>query len=374
MAQLPFPVGWNLTPSKIKALAAYTASLNCHRDQIIKLYPGAKERIDSTLLSLEQQIKPATLASNTRQRDITRAMLKERGLKFANHPDLRMRALYKAQSDPIATAYKSAPVRPDQFMESAEFEITVNRSLGMNIVTENFDCLGCHLVLDLKGDHECAKQGAWVKRHNALRDLGLELAREGLTETSGETTFNLLPECPHPKCKETLTPNKSHECKHHDGKTRKPLKTIYTADQVLTNGVIGLTSRKTLIDYTVKNEFLPTYLNDAAEQLGSAAAKGEKEKNDDFQHRVEKLNLDFLAVSCDSMGYLRPQGVEMFTYLIARRAVHKGMTFKESAALFWNKWSFTIHRENARNILTRYRSISYNLTQPIVTGPINLCT
>src|SRR5690349_7059218 len=102
---------------------------------------------------------------------------------------------------------------------------------------------------------------------------------------------------------------------HHDGKTRKPLKTIFTADQVLA-GVVG-PSRKTLIDYTVKNEFLPTYLNDAAEQLGSAAAKGEKEKNDDFKHRVEKLNLDFLAVSCDNMGYLRPQGVDLFNYLIA---------------------------------------------------------
>ena len=120
----------------------------------------------------------------------------------------------------------------------------------------------------------------------------------------------------------------------------------------------GLTIRRTLGDYTVKNEFLSTYRNKAAETLGAAAAIGEKEKNDDFKHRVEKIDHDFLAISCDSMGYLRPQGVTFFNYLIGQRAVHQGMSFNESASHFWHQWSFTIHRENARNILIRYKIIS----------------
>lgn len=138
-----------------------------------------------------------------------------------------------------------------------------------------------------------------------------------------------------------------------------PPKTTYRGDQ-FTDAVPGVTVRKTLVDFTVKNEFLPTYLPLAAQKLGAPAELGEKEKNDKFKRRVEKLGYDFLAVSCDSMGYVRPQGQDFFNHLIGQRAIHKGISFAESAALFWHKWSFLIHRENARNILTRYKTIICN--------------
>ncbi len=358
MAQLPFPVGWNLVPSKVKALAAYTASLNSHRDQIIRLYPESRLQIDSTLQKLKEQINsPVTLTAKTRQRDITQAILKKNAVKFAEHPDMRMRVLYKAQTDPHATAYKSSPVRPGLFFESDEFQVIVRRSLGMDLVPDQLKCAGCCDGLDTKGDHECAKMGAWVKRHNALRNLGFEVAREGFIDTRLEVTKQLLPECR--SCKMTLlSPNQTHKCPKPDDKNCKPLPLVYTADQVISNGVPGLTLRRTLGDYTVKNEFLGTYKHKAAETLGAAAAIGEKEKNDDFKHRVEKIDHDFLAISCDSMGYLRPQGVTFFNYLIGQRAIHKSMSFAESSTLFWHQWSFTIHRENARNILTRYKIIS----------------
>ena len=358
MAQLPFPVGWNLTPSKVKALAAYTASLNSHRDEIIRLSPGSKSQIDSTLKRLEEQINaPVTLTPSTRQRDITQAMLKKLAVHFAEHPDLRTRALYKSQSDPHATSYKSSPVRPGLFHESDLFQVIARRSLGMDLVTEPLQCPGCRAALDTKGDHECPQMAAWVRKHNAIRNLSSEIAREGFIETSLEVTKYLKPECR--ACQATLlSPTQPHDCTKPDAKNREPLKTTYDADQIVYNGVVGLTLRETLVDFTVKNEFLPTYLDLAAERLGAAAEKGEKEKNDDYKRRVEKINCDFLAISCDSMGYLRPQGVTFFNYFIAQRAIHKGMTFNESAALFWHKWSFTIHRENARNILLRYKIIS----------------
>jgi hypothetical protein len=227
----------------------------------------------------------------------------------------------------------------------------------MDLVPDQLKCAGCCDGLDTKGDHECAKMGAWVKRHNALRNLGFEVAREGFIDTRLEVTKQLLPECR--SCKMTLlSPNQTHKCPKPDDKNCKPLPLVYTADQVISNGVPGLTLRRTLGDYTVKNEFLGTYKHKAAETLGAAAAIGEKEKNDDFKHRVEKIDHDFLAISCDSMGYLRPQGVTFFNYLIGQRAIHKSMSFAESSTLFWHQWSFTIHRENARNILTRYKIIS----------------
>ena len=279
-------------------------------------------------------------------------MMKANALKFANHSNMRVRALYKSQCDPHAVAYKSAPVRPSLFFETDEFQITARRSLGMDIAKHRLRC-DCEQQLDPKADHECALNGAWVKRHNALRNLAHEVACEGFIESKLELTVTFPPECS--RCQETLSSEK-HNCKKPDEKSLKPSKQTYRGDQFI-DAVPGVTLRKTLVNFTVKNEFLPTYLPLSAEKLGAAAELGEKEKNDKFKRRVEKLGYDFLAVSCDSMGSLRPQGQHFFNYLIGQRAIHKGMSFAESASLFWHKWSFIIHRENARNILTRYRTI-----------------
>ncbi len=122
----------------------------------------------------------------------------------------------------------------------------------------------------------------------------------------------------------------------------------------------------TLLDVNVRNEFLPTYIERASMVLGAAAAVGEKEKMDDWKRRIEALGYNFLAISCDSMGYLRPQGEEVINYLISQRAITKSLPFHEAAAQFWHKWSVTIHKANARNILSRYKIIANNI-EPLKT-------
>jgi hypothetical protein len=143
---------------------------------------------------------------------------------------------------------------------------------------------------------------------------------------------------------------------------RKPTLTSYKADLVFEDGIPGLTVKKTLVDITIRNEFLPTYLSKEAVKLGAAAEIGEKEKNADFKEPIEKkLGFAFLPFAGNSMGHLRPKAEDLAYYLITQRAIHKGTTFNESATLFWHTWSFHIHRANARNILNRYMTISYKL-------------
>jgi hypothetical protein len=375
MAQLPFPVGWNLTPSKVKATAAYLASLHAHSDQITALNPSARTSTKELIASLEANIQaqlPAdsplkfNLRSRTRQKDITKVLLNAQAAALTAEADHRTKALINAQSDKRAAAFKATSLKPGLALEPEEFEVIARRSLGVPLVTEHFHCVGCSAVMDIHGDHECPKLGAWVKRHNVLRDLLYTTAREGLVECEREQKVHFHPECHN--CLEIFENNQaqeSHVCPKPN-ENRKPFLDNYTADLVLEHGVPGLTLKKTLVDVTIKNEFLPTYLDRSSKALGAAALCGEREKDADFKLRVEKLNRDFIALSCDSMGYVRPIGESLIYYLVQRRAVHKSMTFTDSAALFWHQWSIALHRANARNILARYRSIAH-LSAPRTT-------
>jgi Reverse transcriptase (RNA-dependent DNA polymerase) len=384
-AQLPFPHGWNLIPTHIKALAAYTSSLKSHRAQILALSPTADQEIDKSLASLLQKIKDVLpegtsfqLRQKPKQGELTRILLKKQYAEFRDHPEERIKVLFNGMSDRKAQAYKSAPPRPGRLLASAEAQIVVRRSLGMNICNHSgiLECQSCGAEMDPKGDHECAKDGAWVKAHNAIRDVYYETAREGLVECKREQYVVFKPECA--DCHKILTHEEKangHVCPKRatrKGKdAEKPLKDdnsintpTYTADIVFEYGIPGLTNRRTLADLTIKHEFLPTYRYDESRKLGSAATLGEKEKNSDYKARTEAIDNHFVAVAFNSLGHARPNAEILAYYLIDQRAKHKGMTFAESASLFWHTLSFTIHRAHARNILTRLRDITLSKTLP----------
>jgi hypothetical protein len=384
-AQLPFPHGWNLVPTHLKALAAYTSSLKSHRDQILALCPTAEQQVDKTLAALTQMIKdvlpqgtPFNLREKPKQGALTRSLLKKQYTEFREHPEERIRVLFNGMSDRKAQAYKSAPPRPGLLLSSEEAQVVVRRSLGMNICNSSgtLECKSCRGPLDPKGDHECAKDGAWVKAHNAIRDVYYNAAREGLVECKREQPVVFKPECT--DCHKILTleeKGNGHPCPKRatrKGKeAEKPLKEdnsitnpTYTADIIFESGIPGLTTKRTLVDFTVKHEFLPTYRYDESKKLGSAATLGEKEKNSDYKERTEAIDHHFVAVAFNSLGYKRPNAEILAYHLIDQRAKHKGMTFAESASLFWHTLSLTVHRAHARNILTRLRDISLSKTLP----------
>ena len=385
-AQLPYPHGWNLVPTRIKALAAYTASLLAHRKKIEALSPGSALHVDKTIAALTAKIQeklpkgtPFLLRKKMRQGELVRLMLKSQYAEFSQHKEERVRVLFNAMSDRRAQAYKSAPSRPGLLMGSDECQVVVRRSLGVNLCNRAgaLECKSCGGFLDLKGDHECPKDGAWVKAHNAVRDLFFETARQGLVECKREQRVTFKPECA--DCHKILTQEEKgngHPCpkratrkatraeKPSLGDDNRIITPTYTADIVFEEGIPGLTVKRTLVDFTIKHEFLPTYRHEESQKLGSAALIGEKEKDSDFKERSEAINHGFVPVALNSLGHMRPHGVDLAYYLIAQRAHHKGMTFEESASLFWHKLSMTIHQAHARNILTRFRDILYHMTVP----------
>ncbi len=250
----------------------------------------------------------------------------------------------------------------------------------MNICNRTgiLECMSCGGILDLKGDHECPKDGAWVKPHNAIRDVFYETARQGLVECKRELRVTFKPECA--ECKHPLTTQElgpGNPCPHPNAKEEvkktlpkkdqhRVITPSYTADIAFEQGIPGLTLKPTLVDFTIKHEFLSTYRSREAQQLGLAAKTGEDEKNNDFKARTERLDRSFVAAAFNSLGHARPNGEILAYYLIAQRALHKGMTFQESASLFWHTLSMVIHRAHARNIIRRLRDITYDMTVPRV--------
>ena len=339
MAQLPAPVGWGMTPAWAKSLAGYTASLNSNMAEIQKVRNDLVAPLESTLNKMVGIIKSHlpknvnfTLTSKTKQKDIVEALLKKRHVQFSEHMDIRVRILYKQQNDRKAQAIKTNKIKRGLHMEAAEFETFARRSLGVDLVSKPVKCLACGEIADQKGDHDCRKNGAVIKRHNVVRDLYFDTAKEGLVECKRENTLKFL---------------------------RGGLAS-YRADLTFDNPIPGLTSKRTALDFTFHNANAQSYQKTAEKQQGALALLGEKEKITKYKTALSENAWDFLPMGLEAMGYCSENCKEVAYYLIARKSIQKGVPFVETASEFWHRLSFLIHQQVSRNILNRYRRVSYN--------------
>ena len=338
MAQLPAPVGWGMTPAWAKSIAGYTASLNSNMKEIQKvrddLVAPLELKLNEMLTLIKSHLpKEATfsLTGSTKQKDIVEALMRKRHIKFAEHMDQRIRILYKQQNDRKAQAIKTNTIRPGTHMETAEFETYARRSLGVDLASKPEKCNACGGLVDNKGDHDCMKDGAIIKRHNVVRNFFLEVAKEGLVTCTGEKTIKF---------------------------TKGKLAT-YRADMTLDEPIPWFTSKKTALDFTFHNAMAQSYKKTAEKQEGALALLAEKEKDKKYLKALNKNNWDFVPLGLEAMGYSSDNCKDVANYLIARQAIQKGVPFAEASSVFWHKLSFLIHRQVSRNILNRYRRMSY---------------
>ena len=120
-----------------------------------------------------------------------------------------------------------------------------------------------------------------------------------------------------------------------------------------------LTSKKTALDFTFHNAMAQSYQKTAEKQQGALAELGEKEKHRKFKKSLTENDWDFIPLGLEAMGYCSDSCKDVAYYLIARKAIQKGVPFTETASEFWQNLSFLIHRQVSRNILNRYRRVSY---------------
>ena len=176
------------------------------------------------------------------------------------------------------------------------------------------------------------KDGAVIKRHNVVRDLYFDTAHEGLVECKRENTLKLL-----------------------NGDLDS-----YRADLTFDNPIPGLTSKRTALDFTFHNANAQSYQKTAEKQQGALALLREKEKINNFKNALSNNKWDFLPMGLEAMGYCSENCKDVAYYLIARKSIQKGVPFAETASEFWHRLSFRIHQQVSRNILNRYRRVSYN--------------
>jgi hypothetical protein len=339
MAQLPAPVGWGMTPAWAKSLAGYTASLSSNMTEIQKVRNDLVAPLELKLNAMVGIIKSHlpkdvsfTLTSKTKQKDIVEALLKKRHVQFSDHMDIQVRILYKQQNDRKAQAIKTNTIRPGMHMDPAEFETYARRSLGVDLVSKPIKCLACGETADKKGNHDCMKLGAVIKRHNVVRDLYFDTANEGLVSCKREHTIKFL----------------------------KGDLASYRADLTFDAPIPGLTQKKTALDFTFHNANAQSYQQTAEKQEGALALLAEKEKNrKKFKTALTLNKWDFVPMGLEAMGYCSENCKDVAYYLIARKTIQKGVPFAETASEFWHRLSFLIHRQVSQNILNRYRRVSY---------------
>jgi hypothetical protein len=344
MAQLPAPVGWGMTPAWAKSIAGYTASLNSNMAEIQKVRNDLVAPLELKLNEMVGIIKSHlpknvsfTLTSKTKQKDIVEALLKKRHVQFSEHVDNNVRILYKQQNDRKAQAIKTNTIRPGLHMDAAEFETYARQSLGVDLVEKPVKCLACGKMADEKGRHDCMQLGAVIKRHNVVRDLYFETAREGLVECTREHTLKFI--------KGTLA--------------------SYRADLTFDSPIPGLTNKKTALDFTFHNANAQSYQKTAEKQEGALALLGEKTKTNNFKTALNLNGYDFVPMGLEAMGYCSENCKDVAYYLIARKSIQKGVPFAETASEFWHRLSFLIHQQVSRNTLNRYRRVSYNHSEEV---------
>ena len=335
LAQLPTPVGWGLTPTRIKSIAGYTASLNTNFSEIVDMRNDAvnflHEELDRMVKLIESYMPPNTefkFTKNMKQKDIVKLMLRKNEIKFANHDDQRVRVLYKQQNDRKAQAIKTS-FRPNLVMEPDEFETFAQRSLGVNLIPEPQRCLVCGTgTLDVKGDHDCSQGGATIKRHNIARDHYFETARQGFVPCSREKTIYYT----------------------------KGEVISYRPDITFDEPIPGLTQKKTASDFSFHHAFAKSYIKTADnKEEGALANQVDQEKEKLHLKALNENGYDFLPLGLESMATLSEKSQELAYYLIGQQSKQQGVPFAEAAAHFWYKLSFLIHRHSARCILSRIR-------------------
>ena len=338
IAQLPYSMGgWNLVPPKVLSICGFLASLASCRDQILESRPQAKDWIEKNLTratvllqTLTNSAKPIEITSLTKQRDLVHLVMKDRFDHLLSTAPEDIRVLLRGESMPHAYAWKVAPPQSRFFMNPVEFRFCVRRSLRVLIFPQAFLCpehkQGERFDINVFGDHclHCMPGGGVVHRHDDTYREFVRSSRQALLSCSTEVT-------------ETFA----------NGST-------YRADIVMTQPIPGLTTQKVALDFTLTNNFAPTYFNQAAKTSGYAIDKGIERKLKEVN--VEELKLkgyDFKILSFESTGGCNADTEKLVNYILSENALVHNKPFSELVSEFWTVISVLIQRSNAQMICKR---------------------
>jgi len=270
-----------------------------------------------------------------KQKDLVKAVMESRANSFLEKADTRTKALLLGQRQPHANLWKTAAHTAELFMPPELFQIAALFSIGAPQM-EQVLCPCCTRVfMDPFGDHAliCMKRGNVVHRHNDAYAVFVTEARRAFISTKVEKTLQLSPD------------------------------DSYKADIFLTNGIPGLSTRGTALDFTITTNFNKTMVKRSAKTELAAAVSGEERKDNELKDLLEKAGYDFIPLAFEATGGHSPTVLPVAHYFISQRALMTNTPFTELAVNFWQRLSVTIQKANAHGILERNKR-----TTPVPTS------
>ena len=127
----------------------------------------------------------------------------------------------------------------------------------------------------------------------------------------------------------------------------------YRPDIVLSEGIPGMSTRKTALDWTFTNAFASYMFRRAANGPLVAANSGAARKTKQNEKRMSTVGCDFIALSFEVTGGCTPETEACINYVLSQKALVHNLPFSEVYSEFWLSLSCTIQKANARALRER---------------------
>ena len=279
-------------------------------------------------------ISLADLLAGTNQKALSQkidaARLSQLKQMFEDSP--RDKARIAALSTPRSRDFLYAVPCREFHMRSEQFSVIVKYQMGANVYEDgDFTCPACHQPAGANGDHMLVCGGVGngrIIRHNAIREVLISVAKQSGLSPVREPRF-LLP-----------------------GVDRRP------ADLMIRHW--SRQGSDTLIDCVISSSLRQDTLS--RYEAGTVGRLAHERKVQQVGGAVNRLNMEFLPFSLESLGTLTQTAINIVTKLGRDRAIRNGGDQDKSVNNAFIQISVTLQKCNSDMFLNKYYSLeSYNI-------------
>ena len=279
-------------------------------------------------------ISLADLLAGTNQKALSQKIDADRlsQLKQMFEDSPRDKARIAALSTPRSRDFLYAVPCREFHMRSEQFSVIVKYQMGANVYEDgDFTCPACHQPAGANGDHMLVCGGVGngrIIRHNAIREVLISVAKQSGLSPVREPRF-LLP-----------------------GVDRRP------ADLMIRHW--SRQGSDTLIDCVISSSLRQDTLS--RYEAGTVGRLAHERKVQQVGGAVNRLNMEFLPFSLESLGTLTQTAINIVTKLGRDRAIRNGGDQDKSVNNAFKQISVTLQKCNSDMFLNKYYSLeSYNI-------------
>jgi hypothetical protein len=268
------------------------------------------------------------------QSDLSKQIDNLEKVKVYEKLDDSVKIAFNSYTQMFASSWLHArPIKVNNlYLNDAEFRVAILQRLGIPLFPISSDCPNCDKSLDPFGYHAltCKRSGEKVRRHNSIRDIIHNQARN--------SQLNPLIEKPHLII----------------GSKERPAD-IFIPDA---------SNEDYWIDVAITDPRQPAYFKKSLSNKNAAIDAYAQKKHEKYDHHVLKWNNDqinrkakFIPVIADSFGAWSKDSIDVFDLILKRAPERNEISYSIRKNFLYSKLSISIQRNNARSILNKQQQI-----------------